>query len=158
MCSSNCIIFVSTWRNRIKRIPRFVRSFPNKNSADTFERSLRDSHVYEDASFVPFERRPIRRTRVIREKHGDRSIWPGFMRSRSCLLSWQTSTRLSHRLRSFQVHQLTLQRANQRSWSLHWPRLMYRRVCLGVSRYASVEPASHHWLREFFLTFIYGVL
>lgn len=67
MRSSNYIIFVSTWRNRIKRIPRFVRSFPNKNSADTFERSLRDSHVYEDASFVPFERRPIRRTRNPRE-------------------------------------------------------------------------------------------
>lgn len=67
MCSSNYIIFVSTWRNRIKRIPRFVRSFPNKNSADTFERSLRDSHVYEDASFVPFERRPIRRARNPRE-------------------------------------------------------------------------------------------
>lgn len=83
-----------------------VRSPPNKNSADTFQRSQRDICARRDAPFVPFDRWPIRSSPVIRLRSFDLT-WIYAIAIEASSSTWHrasSSLHLRRFLRSFQVH------------------------------------------------------
>lgn len=85
---------------------RPVRSPPNKNSADTFQRSQRDICARRDAPFVPFDRWPIRSSPVIRLRSFDLT-WIYAIAIEASSSTWHrasSSLHLRRFLRSFQVH------------------------------------------------------
>lgn len=111
---------------------RPVRSPPNKNSADTFQRSQRDICARRDAPFVPFDRWPIRSSPVIRLRSFDLT-WIYAIAIEASSSTWHrasSSLHLRRFLRSFQVHRQPM--------PVIVPRRLMNRRCVSsvcISRY-----------------------